>query len=275
MRLLTPRSVDDALDMMAGQDRPLTPIAGGTDLLVSWPHVIKDELQLLDLSPLHGELGRMTLTHDALELGALTSYWDVISSPEVSAAFPLLACAGRQVGAIQIQTRGTWAGNVANGSPAADGVPVLMAYDAVVVLQSAKDRVEVPLHAYFTGYKISVRRPDQLIVAIRVPRRSRAHEWFHKVGARFAQAIAKVGVAAVKDDRGWRVVANSVAPFVKRCPTVEQALNDARPIRSVDDLRALVDADISPINDIRSTADYRANVLSRLLYFWLRERQII
>lgn len=261
--------------MMAEADRPVTPIAGGTDLLVSWPHVVKDELQLLDLSSLRQQLARMTLTADSLELGALTSYWDVISSSEVSAAFPLLADAGRQVGAIQIQTRGTWAGNVANGSPAADGVPVLMAYDAVVVLQSATDRVEVPLHEYFTGYKQSVRRPDQLIVALRVPRRPRTHEWFYKVGARFAQAISKVGVAVVKDDLGWRIAANSVAPFVTRCPTMEEALSQAQPIRSVEDVRALIDADIAPIDDIRSTADYRASVLGRLLYFWLKERQVI
>src|SRR5207237_59937 len=129
----TPSSLDQALGMMA--ERPLTPIAGGTDLLVSWHHRTKNDLALLDLSPLT-ELAAVRLSDDELVLGGLTTYWQVMTSPDVCAAFPLLRDAARQVGAIQIQTRGTWAGNIANASPAADGVPVMMAYDAVVVLRS-------------------------------------------------------------------------------------------------------------------------------------------
>jgi CO/xanthine dehydrogenase FAD-binding subunit len=188
------------------------------------------------------------------------------------AEFPLLVQAARVVGAMQIQTRGTWAGNIANGSPAADGVPVLMAYDAVVVLQARAGRVEVPLDQYFTGYKQSVRRPDQLIVALRIPRRPRRRQWFYKVGARSAQAISKVGVAAVQDARGWRIVANSVAPYVCRCPALERELDAGRTFASPDEIRQVLAADIAPIDDIRSTARYRAAVLSRLLYFWLAER---
>jgi CO/xanthine dehydrogenase FAD-binding subunit len=271
VRVLTPTTLDDALAILAAEGQLVTPIAGGTDLLVSWHHQPKDELSLLDLTPLREELQPLRLTDDFLELGGLTTYWDVLASSEVSAAFPLLADAARQVGAIQIQTRGTWAGNIANGSPAADGVLILMAYDASVILQSRTARTEVPLDEYYTGYKQSVRRPDQLIVAIRVPRRPREREWFHKVGTRSAQAISKVGVAVVKDDRGWRVVANSVAPVVCRCHTFEQALTDGRTFQTPEEIRHILDADVSPIDDIRSTARYRATVLSRLLYYWWLE----
>ena len=176
--------------MLAVADRPLTPIAGGTDLLVSWHHQVKDDWRLLDLSRLNGELASFHLTDDSLELGALTTYWDVMRSPEVCGAFPLMLDAARLVGAIQIQTRGTWAGNIANASPAADGVPVMMAYDAVVVLASTRGRREVRLDEYYSGYKRTVRQPDELIVAIHMPRRPREFEWFHKVGARSAQAIS-------------------------------------------------------------------------------------
>lgn len=274
MQVLTPTTLDEALEMLAtaspGSGEVL-PVAGGTDLLVSWHHQPKDAMRLLDLSRLHRQLESFQLSDDYLELGALTSYWSVISSPEVARAFPLLAQAARQVGAIQIQTRGTWAGNIDNGSPAADGVPVLMAYDATVVLRSRAGRTEVPLDQYYTGYKQTVRRPDQLIVAIRVPRRRRELEWFHKVGARRAQAITKVGVAVVKDAHGWRVVANSVAPVVCRCRTLEKALDSGRKFQDPAEIRQILAADISPIDDIRSTARYRATVLSRLLYFWLAE----
>jgi len=248
---------------------PPTPVAGGTDLLVSWHHKLKENLDLLDLSRLGGELAPMRLTSDSLELGALTTYWDVIASPEASRAFPLLADAARQVGAMQIQTRGTWAGNIGNGSPAADGVPVLMAYDAAVVLQSTRGRREVPLDGYYTGYKKTVRLPDELIVAIHVPRRSRKVEWFEKVGARSAQTITKVGVAVVQDERGWRVVANSVAPYVCRCRNMEAALQQGQRFKSPDEIREILRNDIAPINDMRSSANYRETVLSRILFYQL------
>lgn len=261
-----------ALDLMADSAPPPTPIAGGTDLLVSWHHRLKDDLALLDLSLLP-ELRAFRLTDEFLELGGSTTYWQVIESAEVSQAFPLLAQAARQVGAIQIQTRGTWAGNIANASPAADGVPVMMAYDAVVVLQSRDGTVEVPLDQYYTGYKQSVRRPEQLIRAIRMPRRERKFEWFHKVGARSAQAIAKVGVAIVKDAHGWRVSANSVAPFVCRCRALEAALDAGQSFASPAEVADMLKPDISPIDDLRSTAAYRERVLSRLIYFRLEERK--
>ncbi len=272
MQIHRPTTMKTALDLMADSAPTPTPIAGGTDLLVSWHHRPKDDLALLDLSLLP-ELRAFRLTDEFLELGGLTTYWQVIESAEVSQAFPLLAQAARQVGAIQIQTRGTWAGNIANASPAADGVPVMMAYDAVVVLQSRDGTTEVPLDQYYTGYKQSVRRPEQLIRAIRMPRRERECEWFHKVGARSAQAIAEVGVAMGRDVHGWRVAAHSVAPTVIRCRALEAALDAGQSFSSPAEIADILSADISPIDDLRSTGKYRERVLSRLIYFRLDERE--
>jgi carbon-monoxide dehydrogenase small subunit/xanthine dehydrogenase small subunit len=252
--------------MLASSPAPLTPIAGGTDLFVSWHQRPHDDVQLLDLSGLR-ELQSLKLADDYLQLGGLTTYWDVMSSRQFSAAFPLLTEAARQVGAIQIQTRGTWAGNIANASPAADGVPVLMAYEAVVTLQSRRGARDVPLDEFYLGYKQTARRPDELIVAIRMARRARRTEFFHKVGARAAQAIAKLGVAGVRDDQGWRIVANSVAPYVCRCRNLEGALNAGRAFVSPDEIAEVLRGDIHPIDDIRSTAEYRQRVLSRILFF--------
>ncbi|MEE9295879.1 MAG: FAD binding domain-containing protein [Phycisphaerae bacterium] len=270
MQVLSPTSVDEALTMMSGRDGPVTPIAGGTDLLVAWHHQPKDDLTLLNLWHL-AELHEFRFTDDHLELGALTTYWQTIESNRIAEEFPLLTEAALQVGAIQIQTRGTWAGNIGNGSPAADGVPVMMAYDAVVVLRSSSGTVEVPLDRYYTGYKQTVRKPDQLITAIRIPRRRRDVEWFHKVGSRSAQTISKVGAAVVKDDRGWRVAVNSVAPFVCRCRKLEQALDAGRSFQDPESIRRIVAQDISPITDMRSTAAYRETVLARLLFHFLSE----
>ena len=269
MTVHRPTGLDAALDLLADRSpgHPLLPIAGGTDLLVHWPQKIdhhgRDSLDLLGIDALR----RLRWSDDGLELGALATYWDVIVDSRAGDAFPLLAEAARQVGAIQIQSRGTWAGNVVNGSPAADGVPVLMAYDATVVLASRAGRREIPLDAFYTGYRESVRRPDELVVAIRLPQRRHALQRFVKVGPRRAQAIAKVGLAVTRsDDAGWRVVAASVAPTVRRCPTVEARLEAGPPPAAPEDLEAALGADVSPIDDVRSTARYRSRVLARVLY---------
>jgi CO/xanthine dehydrogenase FAD-binding subunit len=267
VNVLRPREVDGALELLHGRaGAPLIPIAGGTDLLVHWP--VRTDAHDLDYLDLHGldELRGVRWSEEALELRALASYWDVIADRRAGAEFPLLVEAARQVGAIQIQSRGTWAGNVVNASPAADGVPVLMAYDAAVVLASRDGEREVPLDAFYTGYRQTVRRDDELVLAIRIPRRAYALERFIKVGPRRAQAIAKVGLAVARSDAGWRVVAASVAPTVRRCPAVERMLSEGPLPRQPEDLTAALAADVSPIDDLRSTAEYRSRVLARVLF---------
>src|SRR5881628_522725 len=270
MNVMMPGSVPEALDMLAS-DSPAVPIAGGTDLLVHWPvRVEAHERTYLDLSRLDA-LKPLRWSADELMLGGLTTYWDVIRDERAGKELPLLVDAARQVGAIQIQARGTWAGNVVNASPAADGVPVLMAYDAVVVLESARGgREEVSLDAFYSGYKQMKKRPDQLVVAIRIPWRECDVAIFEKVGGRRAQAIAKVGLAITHSNAGWRVVAASVAPTVRRCPAVERLLNEGTPVRSPHDLLPAIERDVTPIDDLRSTAAYRKRVMARLLYYDLQ-----
>src|SRR5881397_735552 len=267
---MLPGSLPEALDTLAS-DGAAIPIAGGTDLLVHWPvRVEAHERTYVDLSRLD-PLKPLHWTADELMLGGLTTYWDVIQDAGAREEFPLLVDAARQVGAIQIQARGTWAGNIVNASPAADGVPVLMAYDAVVVLESRGGREEVPLDGFYSGYKEMRRRTDQLIVGIRIPRRRYSYQVFEKVGSRRAQAIAKVGLAVTCSGAGWRVVAASVAPTIRRCPAVEWLLEAGIPIASPEALLPAIAQDVAPIDDIRSSADYRTHVMARLLYHDLRE----
>jgi len=268
MRVLMPSSLDEACRLMAAGD--VTPMAGGTDLMVHWPvNLGARSRDYLDLSGV-AELRPIRWTDAELILGGGTTYWDVISDPRCAAELPLLAFAARQVGAVQIQTRGTWAGNIVNASPAADGVPVLLAYDAVVELRSTSGSRAVALADFYSGYKKLAKRPDELVTAVRIPRRAHSFEYFEKVGARRAQLITKVGVAIAHSAAGWRVAANSVAPFVCRCRAIEGALDRRTAIASPDDLFPLIDADVKPIDDIRSTALYRRAVLARLIYHALK-----
>ena len=265
MKVLRPTSLAGALGMLVDEPGAI-PLAGGTDLLVHWPdrHAARDETYL-DLNRV-GELRPHHWSDEALVLGGTTTYWDVIRDPRVSRDLPLLVEAARQVGAVQIQARGTWAGNIANGSPAADGVPVLMAYDTVVVLRSEAGRRSVPLAEFYVGYKEMRLAQDELIEEIRVPLESRTSERFDKVGSRRAQAIAKVGLASLKAADGWRVVAASLAPTVRRCPAVEALLDSGSRLESPEVFETALRKDVTPIDDIRSTAEYRMRVAARLLF---------
>jgi CO/xanthine dehydrogenase FAD-binding subunit len=270
---MRPADLAQALELLAQRptEAPLVPIAGGTDLMVHWPVMPEARnREYIDLTAL-GELRGVRWSDEALELGALASYWDVIVDRRAVEELPILVASARQVGAIQIQSRGTWAGNIVNGSPAADGVPVLMACDAVVVLASRDGKREVPLDRYYTGYREGARRPDELIVAIRIPRIARHLQRFVKVGPRRAQAIAKVGLAVTRSEAGWRVVAASVAPTVRRCLAVERLLEESGIPTAPAELDAALREDVSPIDDIRSTAEYRARVLGRVLFDAVRD----
>lgn len=266
MNVRFPATAAEAYAFLA-DDPSIVPLAGGTDLLVHWPdrHAAR-EATYLDLGRAP-ELRAHRWTDDALVIGATTTYWDLIRDPRTAIDLPLLVDAARLVGAVQIQSRGTWAGNVVNASPAADGVPVLMAYDAIVVLESAAGREEIPLADFYLDYKKMRRSGEQLVREIRVPVGHRRHQRFDKVGSRRAQAIAKVGLATLRADDGWRVVAASLAPTVRRCRTVEALLDAGDPIGGPDAVLEALRSDVTPIDDIRSTAAYREQAAARLLYY--------
>ena len=269
--LLTPTSLRDALAMLRDEG-PLTPLAGCTDLYVSLNFGTLADRRFLDLWRLD-VLRTIEVKHDVLTIGALATHTDLIRSRLVRARLPMLAAAAREVGGVQIQNRGTIGGNVANASPAGDTLPVLAAADATVVLASAAGSRRVPFTAFYTGYRRTVRRPDELIVAFEIPR-IRGRQWFRKVGTRAAQAISKVVVAGVVGARGRagrsvRVALGSVAPTVVRATKTEAALAAGA---SIDAARRTLVEEIAPIDDVRSDAEYRRRVAANLLARMLASR---
>ena len=268
--LLEPKSVADALKMLRDEG-PLVPMAGCTDLYVALNFGTLRESRFLDLWRLRS-LRSIDVRRDTLVIGALTTFTDLIRSSVIRRRLPMLAAAAREVGGVQIQNRGTIGGNVANGSPAGDSLPVLAAADAVVVLASAAGTRRVPFTAFYTGYRQSVRRPDELIVAFEIPP-VRGRQYFRKVGTRAAQAISKVVIAGVVPEgraarrEPVRIALGSVAPTVVRASRTEAALAAGAPIAAAQ--RTLAE-EIAPIDDIRSTADYRRRVAANLLALMLR-----
>jgi xanthine dehydrogenase small subunit len=262
LELLQPGSVPDALRMLRS-DGPLTPLAGATDLYVALNFGTLEGTRFLDLWALE-PLRRISLRGGTLRIGALATYTTLLRSRLVRQRLPMLASAAREVGGMQIQNRGTLGGNVANGSPAGDTLPVLAVAEAIVVLRSVDAERRVPFGEFYTGYRATVRRPDELIVAFEIPP-VEGKQWFRKVGTRAAQAISKVVMAAVRGPRP-RIALGSVAPTVIRLSAVEQALASGA---TMDEAVRRLDQDIHPIDDLRSTGAYRRDVAANLLRrFW-------
>ena len=263
LTLRRPKTVREALRMLR-DDSPLVPLAGATDLYVALNFGTLAATRFMDLWALDG-LRHIGLRGDFLSIGALATYTSLARSRLVNQRVPMLVAAAREVGGVQIQNRGTIGGNIANGSPAGDTLPVLAATDAIVVARSADTERRIPFADYYTGYRASVLRPDELIVAVEIPAVA-GRQWFRKVGTRAAQAISKVVIAALRDDSAVRVALGSVGPVVVRARQTEATLDAGG---GIDAAAATLSGEIHPIDDIRSTADYRRQVAVNLLrQFW-------
>ncbi|MFI5310799.1 MAG: FAD binding domain-containing protein [Gemmatimonadales bacterium] len=256
------RSLADALRVLRSAPETV-PIAGCTDVYVALEFGVPPGVRYLDLWPL-APLRRITKHGDVLSIGALATYTSIIRSRLVRARLPMLVAAAREIGGPQIQNRGTIGGNIANASPAGDTLPVLAAADAVVVLRSVDRERRVPFTAFYTGYRTSVRKPDELVVAVEVPAVTGA-QWFRKIGTRAAQAISKVVMAGVRS-AAPRLAFGSVAATVVRASRTEDALAGGA---TLDDAARVLAGELAPIDDLRSTAEYRRSVAVGLLRsFW-------
>jgi CO/xanthine dehydrogenase FAD-binding subunit len=253
------------------------PIAGGTDVMVQITGEIGEPPdRLLDLWRLD-ELRGIQIADDVLVIGALATYTEIRRSPLVLERLPALADAAATIGAAQIQNRGTLGGNVANASPAGDTLPVLLASDAELVLGSVRGERSVPASRFWTAYRVTARADDELVVRIRLPLPAGRIVRFRKVGTRRAQAISKVVIAlSYREDGGvWRdvrVALGSVAATPIRAAETERVLEGAAPRETVaDHAAATLARELQPIDDVRSTADYRRAVSARVLHRLLRD----
>ncbi|HYX29856.1 MAG TPA: xanthine dehydrogenase family protein subunit M [Pyrinomonadaceae bacterium] len=276
-QLISPANLYEALDLLAQYNGVWKPFAGGTDLMVlleagKLPH--QNYVNIWNLKELRG----IEVTANRMTLGALTTYTEVQEHPILQKEFPMLCQAARETGGIAIQNRGTLGGNIVNASPAADSPPALLAYDAQLELVSKEGERIIPYSKFHSGYKQMDIRPNELLSAIRLPRvpGDRLH-YYRKVGTRKAQAISKVcfaGIAQVNENRlkQVRIALGSVAPIPFRCERTEvslvnQSLNDER----IELAASVLAAEIAPIDDIRSTRDYRLRVSLNLLRDFLSQ----
>lgn len=274
--ILAPTTLDDVLAAM--NERALTPLAGGTEIMVALGAGRLAQRQFVSLHHLH-EL-RFVDSNDAamLRIGAGTTFTDIRSSRVVADEFPLLVQTASWTGSLANQNRGTLGGNIANASPAADTPPALLAYDAELELESVRGTRTLSYLDFHLGYKCTALAADELIVAIRLPRRFAQHvHWVRKVGARNAQAISKVALAAVARVADGSIDAIALgAASLQDQPVRLHATETALLGKRFDDDSALEAAktalagEVSPIDDIRSTARYRTAVAANLLEEFLQ-----
>jgi len=275
-QLVTPTSLSDVLNLLAQKKSGWQPFAGGTDLMVlleAGKLPDKNYLNIWNLAELRG----IEVSPEHVTLGALTTYTEVQSNPILREEFPMLCQAASETGGLAIQNRGTLGGNIANASPAADSPPALLAYDAELELVSVNGRRWVPYQNFHTGYKQMIMRADELLARIRLPRATTdLHQYYRKVGTRKAQAISKVCFAATArifegTVADVRIVLGSVAPVPLRCIKTEDVLRGAKlDLSSIEQAQAVLAGEIVPIDDIRSTRDYRLRVSLNLLEDFLQ-----
>jgi CO/xanthine dehydrogenase FAD-binding subunit len=263
-----PRDLDEALATRAAHPDWMV-LAGGTDLMVNANHRAAPA-GILDLWRLPA-IGFVRITDEAIAIGAGTTWHEVERHPAIRARMLPLAAAAREIGALQIQARATLGGNVGTSSPVGDSLPVLLALDAELEVASVRGRRRVPYYAWCTGYRTTQLLPDELIVAahLPVPGATTRTTW-RKVGTRRAQSISKVmGAAAITLDgdvvTSARVALGAIAERPIRIAAVEAAVRGQRLGRAAEAARAAVRATIRPIDDVRSTADYRREVAENLV----------
>jgi len=270
-QLISPATLSEALYVLARDEGKWKPFAGGTDLMVlleagKLPH--ENYLNIWNLSELRG----IEVSDSHVTLGALTTYTEVQEHAILRAEFPMLCQAASETGGLAIQNRGTLGGNIVNASPAADSPPALLVYEAELEFVSAAGSRTIPYRSFHTGYKQMNIRPEELLRSIRLPRTTKEMtHYYRKVGTRKAQAISKVcfaGLARLDGDQfvDVRIALGSVAPIPIRCGQTEGVLrNNGINPEILAAAKAALTAEIAPIDDLRSTRNYRLKVSLNLL----------
>jgi CO/xanthine dehydrogenase FAD-binding subunit len=275
--LITPGSLAGVLDLLATEPGEWTPLAGGTELMVAFSAGKLSARKLVNLWGIP-DLRFIETRAESFAIGACTTFLDLRAHAGLAAELPLLAKSASSIGSVANQGRATLGGNLVNGSPAADSSPALLVYDAEIEMISLRGKRRIAYAEFHTGYKRNVMAADELICAVHVPRRFARHrQYLRKVGTRRAMAISKValaGTALLASDvvSEIRLAAASLAPFPTRLHLTEAALSGRQLTKGTHQAaRNALLGEVQPIDDIRSTAQYRSSVAANLLEEFLLE----
>lgn len=266
------KSLDDVLSRMSAKESgEITIIAGGTDLMVRFADGTLSQRRFLSIEGIK-ELRNIMEGKDRIEIGTLVTFSEIRDDQLIKKYFPLLSMAAREIGGVAIQNRATIGGNIMNASPAADSPPVLIVYDACLKLVSKRGSRIVELNDFYLDYKKMFIEKDEILQSVIIKKPAlKLKGYFRKVGPRKAMAISKVVIAGVgAREKGAishiRLSFGSLAPTVVQIKKVENFLLGKK-LNSelIKDTKEILYREISPIGDIRSTAEYRKVVAGNLL----------
>lgn len=275
-----PTTLPQALEILKEHGARLAPIAGCTDLSVAREEKTLDKHAYLDLSFIESLKG-ITEGDGYITVGAMATHAEISESPVIMRKASILAQACLTIGSPLIRNRGTMGGNVSHASPSGDSIPALYVLNAEMCLDSTKGPKWVPAVSYFKGPGKTVRSQDQLLTAMRFRPAPGYLHIYQKLGQRKALACSKASLAFVaKADTGEmldvRIACGAVAPTVVRCPRTEKFLEGKR----VDEelivkAKELIISEVTPISDLRSTKEYRKEVMGELLEKALRRVALV
>lgn len=275
--LVAPGSLGAVLSLLTAEPGAWTPIAGGTELMVALGAGRLAQRKLVSLWGID-ELRRISASGDWLTIGAGATFTDIRENEIITTEFPLMARAASWTGAIANQNRGTLGGNIVNASPAADTPPVLLVYEAEIELASEQGARRMPYSEFHLGYKRTVMEPQELVLAVHLPRGRRLPvEYLRKVGTRNALAISKIALAGVGAMQSGKVKTVRIAAAslhetpARLLATEAELLGRVLNAERIQAARRALLHEVKPIDDIRSTANYRAHVAANLLEEFLMQ----
>jgi len=271
-----PPTLGEAMGLLLMHKEKLSALAGGTDLIVQWRTGARGLGGVVDLSAIE-ELRGITVAPQAVEIGAMETHARIAANEGVRKHVPALASACLTIGGAQIQNRGTIGGNVMNASPAGDTLPVLIAHEAEFLVKNLEGERWVPAAKFFTGYRATAVEAGELLARIRIPKSdTKERAAYYKLGQRSAQAISKVSMCVRARIRHggveWiKIALGSVAATTIRASGTE-ALLTGQVLSSglIERARESLFDELTPIDDVRSTAEYRRFAAAGLLVKFLR-----
>lgn len=276
MEIFTPTKLKELFELKSRYSDAII-LSGGTDLLAQWHNSKITPQYVISISAIK-ELSFIREDKNIVEIGSATIHSEIKSSKTILKTLPILSYAASTIGAPAIRNMGTIGGNIANASPAADLPPVLLVYDATLLLASGSGNRELKLSEFYRGYKLTALKPDEIIYSVKIPLPPvDCHINFYKLGTRRAQSIAKVSLAGLikKDKKGIytiRLSGGSVAPTPIRLYETEKFLQGKTLTRSViSNACDIMLKYLKPITDVRSTEEYRRFALKNLLIKFLSE----
>lgn len=272
MQFLRPKNLAETLKLV-GRHPDYEILAGGTDICVRMNSGILKPAGLINIWGL-SELKGIKEDGNFIEIGALATHSEIINSNLINKYLPALSDACMTIGAVQIQNRGTIGGNVMNASPAGDTLPVLLAYDADVETANKESKRSIKFSEFYKGYRKTALKNDEIVLKFRIKKTGPCEKSaFIKIGTRKAQAISKVmgcfvvaGPRAGQKIKSIAIAFGSVAPIPIRTPETEKFLTGKMLTEKVIQKAVdLVKKEVTPIDDIRSTAEYRRHIAGVLL----------